>query len=114
MKDGTINYLSLPAITHGLRFLKMYLPFLPLRLSSLLHYLVDGLNDLRHDINGARVAKILSRLPTRRLREIGEQANFGSTVSMHFLDVRYKMIWFVLTHQMLTEALEFDLYSLTA
>ncbi|KAL5512470.1 hypothetical protein ACEPAG_3123 [Sanghuangporus baumii] len=85
-QDGTINYLSLPAVTHGLRFLKLYLPFLPLRLSSLLHYLVAGLNDLRHDINGARVVKILSRLPTRRLREIGDQANFGSTVSLHFLD----------------------------
>ncbi|KAH8110424.1 PLP-dependent transferase [Phellopilus nigrolimitatus] len=85
-EDGTINYLCLPAVTHGLRFLSIYLPFLPLRLSALLHCLVSGLDELRHDTNGARVARVLSRLPTRRLREIGEQANFGSTVSMHFLD----------------------------
>ncbi|KAI5119823.1 hypothetical protein M0805_004758 [Coniferiporia weirii] len=85
-EDGTINYLSLPAITNGLRFLSTYLPFLPVRLSALLHHLVAGLNEIRHDSNGARAARILSRLPTRRLHDIGEQANFGSTVSMHFLD----------------------------
>ncbi|EJD08353.1 PLP-dependent transferase [Fomitiporia mediterranea MF3/22] len=85
-QDGTINYLSLPAVTHGLRFLTMYMPFLPMRLSALTHYLVAGLEGLRHDVNGSRVARILSRLPTRRLREIGDQANFGSTVSLHFLD----------------------------
>ncbi|THG96160.1 hypothetical protein EW145_g7828, partial [Phellinidium pouzarii] len=91
MADGTINYLSLPAVTHGLRFLSTYLPFLPVRLSALLHHLVAGLNDLRHE-NGARVVRVLSRLPTRRLREVGEQANFGSTVSMHFLDAGGAML----------------------
>ena len=86
-QDGTINYLSLPAITNGLRFLSTYLPFLPLRLSCLLHYLVDGLENLKHDVNGARVCRVLSRLPTRRLKEVGEQANFGSTIAMLLYDV---------------------------
>lgn len=40
IQDGTINYLNLPPVTDGLRFLSAYLPFLPLRLSTLMHYLI--------------------------------------------------------------------------
>ncbi|GLB37929.1 putative aminotransferase class-V [Lyophyllum shimeji] len=84
-EDGTINYLTLPAITDGLQFLSAYLPFLPLRLTSLLHYLINSLSSLRHDTTGQPVVRILSRLPTRRLRSVGDQADTGSMVSLIFL-----------------------------
>ncbi|KAG6888503.1 hypothetical protein C0995_007841 [Termitomyces sp. Mi166 len=91
-EDGTINYLTLPAITDGLQFLSAYLPFLPLRLSSLLHYLVNSLSLLRHDTTGEPVVRILSRVPTRRLRSVGDQTETGSTVSLIFLDPKGEMI----------------------
>jgi molybdenum cofactor sulfurtransferase len=87
-QDGTINYLTLPIITDGLRFLSVYLPFLPLRLSSLLHFLTSSLSRLRHDQSGTPVVRILSRLPKCRLKSVGEQADTGSTVSLIFLSVR--------------------------
>ncbi|KAL0955682.1 hypothetical protein HGRIS_001906 [Hohenbuehelia grisea] len=84
-EDGTINYLTLPAVVDGLRFLSAYLPFLPLRLSSLLHYLTSRLSQLRHDTTGTPVVRILSRLPVRRPKSVGEQADCGSIVSLIFL-----------------------------
>jgi len=86
-KDGTINYLTLPAITDGLRFLSAYLPFLPLRLSSLLHFLTSSLSRLRYERSEDPVVRILSRLPTKRLKSVGEQADTGSTISLLFLSV---------------------------
>ncbi|PCH36630.1 PLP-dependent transferase [Wolfiporia cocos MD-104 SS10] len=83
-EDGTINYLNLPAITDGLRFLSAYLPFLPLRLSSLMHYLVGALAGVRHEC-GSPVARILSRTPTRRLKAVGEQSDTGSVMALIFL-----------------------------
>ncbi|KAG1737833.1 PLP-dependent transferase [Suillus paluster] len=84
-EDGTINFMTLPAVTDGLRFLSAYLPFLPLRLSCLTHYLVASLSRLRHDSAGTPVVKILSRLPSRQLKSVGEQADSGSTISLIFL-----------------------------
>ena len=43
--------------------------------------------ELRHDKNGAPVVKILSKLPSRRLKSIGEQSDAGSTVSFIILSV---------------------------
>lgn len=77
--------MTLPAITDGLRFLSAYLPFLPLRLSCLTHYLIASLSRLTHDSTGTPVVKILSRLPSIRLKSVGEQADSGSTVSLIFL-----------------------------
>ncbi|KAJ7159389.1 PLP-dependent transferase [Mycena crocata] len=37
-EEGKINYLSLPAVTDGLRLLSAYMPVLPMRLSALTHY----------------------------------------------------------------------------
>ncbi|KAG5644499.1 hypothetical protein DXG03_008241 [Asterophora parasitica] len=91
-EDGTINYLTLPAITDGLQFLSAYLPFLPLRLSSLLHYLINSLSLLRHDTSGTPVVRILSRVPTRRLKSPGDQADTGSMVSLLFLSPTGEMI----------------------
>ncbi|KAG6865471.1 hypothetical protein C0991_002298 [Blastosporella zonata] len=90
--DGTINYLTLPAITDGLQFLSAYLPFLPLRLSSLLHYLINSLSLLRHDTTGKPVVQILSRVPTRRLKSVGDQTETGSMVSLIFLSPTGEMI----------------------
>lgn len=87
MQDGTINYLNLPAITDGLRFLSAYLPFLPLRLSSLTRHLITSLSELRHDSTDTPVVQILSRRPTKDVRTIGEQSDTGSTVSLLFLSV---------------------------
>lgn len=87
LQDGTINYLTLPAITDGLRFLSAYLPFMPLRLSCLLRYLISSLLRLRHDTNGKPVIHILSRRPGRRLRSVGQESDVGSLVSLLFLDV---------------------------
>lgn len=84
-EDGTINFMTLPAVTDGLRFLSAYLPFLPLRLSCLTHYLITSLSRLRHDSAGTPVVKILSKLPSRRLKSVGEQGDSGSTISLIFL-----------------------------
>ncbi|KAF5318353.1 hypothetical protein D9611_014230 [Ephemerocybe angulata] len=83
--DGTINYLSLPAITYGLQFLSGYLPVLPLRLSCLLHHLTDSLLQLRHP-NGNAVVRILSSIPQDRVRSVGQQSDVGSLASLIFLD----------------------------
>ncbi|KAF8161362.1 pyridoxal phosphate-dependent transferase [Crassisporium funariophilum] len=91
-EDGTINYLTLPAITDGLRFLSAYLPFLPLRLSSLLLHLTSSLSNLRHDISGRPVVQILSRIPARRLRSVGEQSDTGSILALLFLGPSGDMI----------------------
>ncbi|KAG1792811.1 PLP-dependent transferase [Suillus plorans] len=87
-EDGTINFMTLPAVTDGLRFLSVYLPFLPLRLSCLTHYLVTSLSRLRHDSTGTPVVNILSKLPSRRLKSVGEQSDSGSTISLIFLSAR--------------------------
>lgn len=91
-EDGTINFMTLPAVTDGLRFLSAYLPFLPLRLSCLTHYLVASLSRLRHDSTGTPVVKILSKLPSRRLKSVGEQCDSGSTISLIFLSPSGEMI----------------------
>ncbi|ESK87857.1 cysteine desulfurase [Moniliophthora roreri MCA 2997] len=83
-EDGTINYLTLPAVTDGLRLLSAYLPFLPVRLSCLTHYLVTSLAKLRHEITDIPVVRVLSRRPRKRPRSIGEQSDTGSTVSVIF------------------------------
>ncbi|KAJ7496581.1 PLP-dependent transferase [Mycena latifolia] len=91
-EDGTINYLTLPAVTDGLRFLSAYLPFLPLRLSCLMHYLVSSLSNLRHDTTGASAVRILSATPSRRLKSVGDQSDTGSIISLIFLSPSGEML----------------------
>ncbi|KAI0669560.1 PLP-dependent transferase [Trametes maxima] len=91
-EDGTINYLNLPAITDGLRFLSAYLPFLPLRLSSLTRHLITSLSELRHDVAGTPVAQILSRQPSKTVKTVGEQSDTGSVVALLFLSPSGQMI----------------------
>ncbi|KAJ3575284.1 hypothetical protein NP233_g1212 [Leucocoprinus birnbaumii] len=83
-EDGTINYLTLPAVTDGLRFLTAYLPFLPLRLSCLMHFMTRTLVELRHDTTKRPIVQILSRISSQRLKSVGEQSDTGSTVSLLF------------------------------
>ncbi|KAL0575562.1 hypothetical protein V5O48_006406 [Marasmius crinis-equi] len=83
-EDGTINYLTLPAVTDGLRFLSAYLPFLPMRLWCLTDFAVKALSRLRHESTGIPVVRILSRRPTNRVSAIGEQSETGSTISLIF------------------------------
>ncbi|KIL68701.1 hypothetical protein M378DRAFT_184635 [Amanita muscaria Koide BX008] len=84
-EDGTINYLSLRAVTDGLRLLSVYLPLLPLRLSCLLQYLVSSLSALRHDTTNTPVLRILSRIPSRQVKIIDEQSETGAMLSILFL-----------------------------
>ncbi|KAJ8454066.1 hypothetical protein ONZ51_g13244 [Trametes cubensis] len=91
-EDGTINYLNLPAITDGLRFLSAYLPFLPLRLSSLTRHLITSLSELRHDTTGTPVVQILSRRPSKTVKSVGEQSDTGSVVALLFLLPNGQMI----------------------
>ncbi|KAI0774857.1 PLP-dependent transferase [Trametes elegans] len=91
-EDGTINYLNLPAITDGLRFLSAYLPFLPLRLSSLTRHLITSLSELRHDSTGTPVARVLSRRPTKTVRAVGEQSDTGSVLALLFLSPSGEML----------------------
>ncbi|KAJ3799126.1 pyridoxal phosphate-dependent transferase [Lentinula aff. detonsa] len=84
-EDGTINYLLLPAITSGLHLLSAYLPFLPLRLNCLLHYLVAELELIRH--RDRDVCKVLSRVPKKVLKVVGEtDEEAGAVISCIFLD----------------------------
>lgn len=87
VQDGTINYLNLPAVTDGLRFLSAYLPFLPLRLNILSRYLIDSLNTIQHETSDTPVVRVLSRVPSARLRSVGEQSDTGSVISLVFLAV---------------------------
>ncbi|KAJ7749680.1 methyltransferase type 11 [Mycena metata] len=84
-EDGTINYLSMISVTEGLQFLSAYMPFLPLRLSSLISYLVASLTALRHDITDTPVVRILSATPSGQLKHVGEQSDVGSIVSLAIL-----------------------------
>ncbi|KAG5219684.1 Molybdenum cofactor sulfurase [Salix suchowensis] len=82
----TINYLNLPAVVDGLRFLSATFRSCPTIVVS------PPLSDkqptqLKHDTNGAPVVRILSRLPKRRLMTVGEQADCGSIISLIFLSV---------------------------
>ncbi|KZP18379.1 PLP-dependent transferase [Athelia psychrophila] len=84
-EDGTINYLTLSSITSGLHFLSAYMPFLPLRLSSLMIFLTSSLSRMRYEGSDSPVVRILSRIPSRRLRSVGEQSDTGSVMSFIFL-----------------------------
>ncbi|KAF8193959.1 pyridoxal phosphate-dependent transferase [Mycena galopus ATCC 62051] len=91
-EDGSINFLSLRAVADGLRFLSAYMPFLSLRLSSLMHYLVSSLSALRHENTDAPVVRIMSAVPTRRLTSVGAQSDVGSVLSLLFLTPSGKML----------------------
>jgi selenocysteine lyase/cysteine desulfurase len=54
------------------------MPFMPLRLSCLLHYLVTSLSELWHDTTGEPVVRILSAVPARRLKTVDAQSDVGS------------------------------------
>jgi molybdenum cofactor sulfurtransferase len=45
------------------------------------------LTNLRHETNGEPVVSILSSVPTRRLKSVGEQCDTGAVVSLIFLSV---------------------------
>lgn len=56
--------MTLPAITMGINILSQYIDLLPLRLSSLYHYLYTQLSSLRYPDTGTPVVQILSGAPT--------------------------------------------------
>ena len=65
-QEGTLNYTTLPAITHGIQFLQKYLPSMPARLGPLHRYLYESLSSLRYT-NGAPVVQIHTAEPVKRV-----------------------------------------------
>ena len=55
--------------------------------SNLTHYLTTSLAELKHEHTGTPVVRVLSRVPGRKLKSVGEQADSGSTISFIFLTV---------------------------
>lgn len=76
-----------------------HISYLPLRLSTLTHYLVESLGEIRHDATSTPVALILSRRPGRRLSAVGEQSDTGATVSLVFLEVSQVASSFLLSDE---------------
>lgn len=90
-EDGTINYLGLPAITNGLRYLAPKIPLAASRLFPLFSWLSVELQKLTHDTTGGPVLKILSRLPSKALADTRDRwqvagKEVGATLSIMFLD----------------------------
>ncbi|KAG8713559.1 hypothetical protein FRC09_018594 [Ceratobasidium sp. 395] len=63
-EEGTLNYMTLPAVTMGLEILSNYIDLLPLRLSSLYHYLYTELSAIRYAETGTPLIQILSGRPS--------------------------------------------------
>ncbi|KAG8726832.1 hypothetical protein FRC11_014388 [Ceratobasidium sp. 423] len=61
--EGTINYLTLPAVTAGINMLSKYMDLLPIRLSSLYHYLYSRLSILHYPDTKTPVVQILTGEP---------------------------------------------------
>ncbi|EIM80857.1 PLP-dependent transferase [Stereum hirsutum FP-91666 SS1] len=89
-EDGTINYLLLPSITTGLRFLSAYMPFLPIRMAALTHYLATELEGVTYPNSEFKACRVLSKVPGeetgKRPRKVGEVADAGSVISCLFYD----------------------------
>lgn len=76
-EDGTLNYLTLPAVEIGLRHIAAIgYETIHARVMALTQYLLDELSALRH-ANGATLARIYGPLDTTRR---------GGTVTMNFYD----------------------------
>ncbi|EJU02540.1 PLP-dependent transferase [Dacryopinax primogenitus] len=94
-EDGTINYLGLPAITNGLRYLAPKLPLIQTRVGPLFAWLSTELQKLKHETTGAPVVKILSRQPSSvpegkdRWQVMNKE--IGYTLSMIFFDAEGNM-----------------------
>ncbi|KEP46208.1 methyltransferase type 11 [Rhizoctonia solani 123E] len=63
-EEGTINYLTLPAVTAGINILSGYMDLLPVRLSSLYHYLYSQLSMLQHQDTKTPVVQVLTGEPS--------------------------------------------------
>ncbi|KAJ1306078.1 hypothetical protein OPQ81_010790 [Rhizoctonia solani] len=63
-EEGTINYLTLPAVTIGINMLSKYIDLLPIRLSSLYHYLYSQLSMLQYPDTKTRLVQILTGEPS--------------------------------------------------
>ncbi|KZV97532.1 PLP-dependent transferase [Exidia glandulosa HHB12029] len=85
-EDGTVNFLSLGAVSRGLALLTQYQDILPLRLSILSHYLVTELLRLRHS-SGSSMVHIVSTLPTP-LTAPRAKASSGAVIAFILLSSR--------------------------
>ncbi|KAB5593822.1 Methyltransferase type 11 [Ceratobasidium theobromae] len=64
LQEGTINYLTFPAVIAGINSLSKYIDMLPLRLSSLYHYLYNQLSLLRYPDTETPTVQILTGAPS--------------------------------------------------
>ncbi|QRW12670.1 aminotransferase class-V protein [Ceratobasidium sp. AG-Ba] len=63
-EEGTLNYMTFPAVSMGLGMLSKYIDLLPVRLSSLYHYLYTELSALRYHDTGTPIVQILTSPPS--------------------------------------------------
>ena len=61
---SSLHYQAFPAITYGIQFLNLHMPYLPQRLTALHHWLCECLSNLRYP-NTAPFVRILTGLPAR-------------------------------------------------
>lgn len=82
-EDGTINYLSLPAVEIGLKYIQSIgIDLIHTRVMCLTGWLLDALQTLRHS-NGAPLAQIYGPQDTQQR---------GGTVALNFLDPEGKIV----------------------
>lgn len=78
-EDGTLNYLTIPAVEIGLRHINTVgYDLIHERVMLLTEYLLNGLNELKH-ANGATLVRVYGPLDTRHR---------GGTVTMNFYDAQ--------------------------
>ena len=81
-EDGTLNYLSIPAVSIGLQQLRrIRLDEIQLRVSALTAWLIDGLLALRHG-NGRPLVRFYGPATT---------VSRGGTVTMNFYDPEWPL-----------------------
>ena len=83
LEDGTLNYLNIPAVEIGLKFLQSIgYETIHRRVACLTGWLIESLSELKHS-NGAGLVKIYGPLTTE---------NRGGTVALNFFDAHGDII----------------------
>jgi molybdenum cofactor sulfurtransferase len=94
-EDGTVNYLSLPAVEMGLKFIESIgIEVIHTRVACLTGWLIDALTRLRHS-NGAPVVRVYGPAGTHMR---------GGTAQVNFFDPDGKLIDCITVERMANEA----------
>lgn len=90
-ENGTINYLEIPAIENGLKFIESIgIDRINLRVKELTQYLIDQLKDLKHD-NGVHLLKIFGPSTLE---------NRGGNIILNFYDAADKTYPFEMVQEL--------------